>query len=151
LAVALGGILAGWLREILKWNEVPFDWVVPVPQHWVRRITTRYNQSEVLAELVAQSLDIPMHSKLLYRNRWTEKQGTKSIQQRLGSVGFSFACRRTTAVQGKSVLLVDDVVTSGATANDAARALRKAGAKRVEVAAFARGVGAIKGSLIELP
>jgi len=76
------------------------------------------------------------------RTRWTDKQGTKSITERLQSVNGSFGCRNKKKVSGSSILLVDDIVTSGATANDAARALRNAGALRVEVVAFARGVGA---------
>lgn len=102
----------------------------------------RYNQADILAERIAEEIGLPVNRHSLYRTRWTEKQGTKSIVDRLKDVRDSFACKPSKSIVDSRILLVDDVVTSGATANDAARALRLAGAKRVEVVAFARGVGA---------
>jgi ComF family protein len=149
LANALGAILGQWLNNSEILEDAAFDWIIPIPQHWIRRITTRYNQAEVLAERVSKALDVPLNRKLLIRTRLTEKQGTKSIQQRLSTVHHSFGCQPKKSLDGCRVLLVDDVVTSGATVDDAARALRKAGAECVEVAAFARGVGAIKNNTPE--
>ncbi|MEQ1827650.1 MAG: double zinc ribbon domain-containing protein [Pirellula sp.] len=151
LAIEIGIKMANWLLQSEDFDVSRFDCVVPVPQHWMRRIVTRYNQAEVLAEQVANAIGLPLNRRCLYRTRWTEKQGTKSINERLGAVVNSFACKPLQSLQDAGVLLIDDVVTSGATASDAARALRKAGAARVDVAAFSRGVGAFKKASAKLP
>lgn len=143
LAIELGIRLANWMFENHAATLGQYQYVIPIPQHWVRRMTIRYNQAEVLAEQVAKILQVPLRRRWLYRTRLTEKQGTKSLQQRLHSLDESFSCRGRDSIRGARVLLVDDIVTSGATASDAARAIRVAGARSVDVLAFARGVGAI--------
>jgi len=146
LAIELGKRIGQWLHQHASFDSKSYDLLVPIPQHWFRRITLRYNQAEVLAENISRELNIPIRRHRLYRTRWTEKQGTKTIVERRTSVTDSFACKRTAELQGAKILLVDDIVTSGATAHEAAIALRKAGASRVDVAAFARGVGAFSKS-----
>ncbi len=142
LAIELGTRVGQWLQLYEAFDAKLYDFVVPIPQHWFRRVTVRYNQAEVLAENVARELAIPIRRHWLYRTRWTDKQGTKTIVERRTSVTDSFGCKQKKEIKGAKFLLVDDIVTSGATVHEASRALRKAGAARIDVAAFARGVGA---------
>lgn len=141
LAIELGNCFGRWLASRESFDLKKFECLIPIPQHWIRRVSQRYNQAEVLAECISRELRLPIERKLLHRTRWTEKQGVKSLQNRLKDVRDSFACNPASSIVGSTILLVDDVVTSGATAHDASRALKKAGAKCVEVAAFARAVG----------
>ncbi len=142
LAIAMGDRVACWLAGHPTFDADRIDWIIPVPQHWWRRMTHRYNQAEVLAERIARGLCKPLKRHWLFRSRWTEKQGTKTIEERRRSIRNSFGCLPRSAIANGHVLLVDDIVTSGATAHEGAMALRHAGARRVDVVAFARGVGA---------
>ena len=137
LTAEIGVHLGKWLNETV--NIVHYDALIPIPQHWYRRATLRYNQAEVLARMIATECDIAVREDLLKRTRLTAKQGTKTIQERQLSLVDSFACTKPDFVQYKSFLLVDDIVTSGATASEAAKPLMDAGAKRVDIVAFARG------------
>ncbi len=141
LAIELGRRVGCWLQNYEPFDSTVYDFVIPIPQHWFRRITVRYNQAEVLAENIARVLEIPIRRHWLHRTRWTNKQGTKTIVERRTSVIDSFGCKQSVDLKGAKLLLVDDIVTSGATSHDASRALRKAGVARIDVAAFARGVG----------
>ncbi|MCY2984603.1 MAG: phosphoribosyltransferase family protein [Planctomycetota bacterium] len=141
LAIELGNRVGLWLRTLEHFDAKQYDFVVPIPQHWIRRVMVRYNQAEVLAENVARELEIPVRRNWLYRTRLTDKQGTKTIVERRTSVTNSFGCKRAGELKSAKILIVDDIVTSGATAHEAAAALRKSGAAQVDIAAFARGVG----------
>ena len=109
--------------------------VIPVPLHWRRRWARGYNQSEVLARALAGRLRLPCRPTWLRRARATPKQTEQSPAARRENVRRAF--RAGPAVKGKVVLLVDDVLTTGSTAHEAARALRQAGAGRVVVAVLA--------------
>ena len=140
----VGRRVGNWLAESPNFDASKINRVVCVPQHWFRRLSTRYNQAEILGACVAKSLRLPFEPHALYRTRWVEKQGIKNLQDRLNDMQDSFAAYERSWIQGATILLVDDVVTSGTTAQDAARALKKAGAANVEVAAFARAIGSNK-------
>jgi len=142
LAIELGKRIGKWLHSHPPFIANHYDFILPIPQHWIRRATVRYNQAEVLAEHISRELGIPIRRHWLYRTRWTGKQGTKTIAERRISLTDSFGCKAKDAIRGAKLLVVDDIVTSGATAHEAATALRKRGATRVDVVAFARGVGA---------
>lgn len=135
-----------WLG--LEWNRlhadtgpVP-DLITPVSAHWLRRIRRGYNVAELLCEGVARTIDgNPQRVTVLKTVRATKKQGTLTTKQRFENVKNCFSVRLPQLVAEKSVLLVDDVMTSGATAMQAARALQQAGAGTVQLAIVARGVG----------
>jgi ComF family protein len=112
--------------------------VVPVPLYWLRRLTRGYNQSAAVAGGVARVLGLPCRPRWLRRVRNTPKQVGQSLAARQENVRGAFRARRRAPLAGRSVLLVDDVMTTGATLGEAARALRAAGAARVAVAALAR-------------
>jgi competence protein ComFC len=108
------------------------DVIVPVPLHWTRRMMRGFNQSELLCCDLPQSLVQP---QLLRRVRATKPQSSLDPSARLISLEDAFKADPTVA--GKSVLLVDDVVTSGSTASECARTLRGAGASSVGLITFA--------------
>ncbi len=113
------------------------DLVVPVPMHWLRRLKRGWNHSTELADLVARRLGTVMTEELV-RVRNTPPQARLPVSRRAANVRGAFAARHPRELEGATVLLVDDVMTTGATANEAARTLRRAGAERVVVAVLAR-------------
>jgi ComF family protein len=113
------------------------DVVVPVPLHWWRRLSRGYNQSEALARAVAARLSLPCRSSWLRRIRNTPHQTAQTPAVRRKNVRSAFRARSRARFTDKTVLLIDDVLTTGSTAHQAARALRKAGAARVVVAVLA--------------
>jgi ComF family protein len=113
------------------------DLVVPVPLHWWRRWRRGYDQGAALARGLAGRLGLPCAS-CLCRTRHTPRQAEQTPSARRDNVRGAFRTSARAPVKGKSVLLVDDVMTTGSTATEAARALRDAGAARVVVAVLAR-------------
>ena len=113
--------------------------LVPVPLHPVRRFERGYDQALLLARVVARVTGTPL-ARALSRARATEVQGAPGARSRSANVAGAFRARRgaRAAVEGAEVWLVDDVVTSGATASECARVLRSLGARRVRVLAIAR-------------
>lgn len=131
-----------WAREATaRFNALPFEVVVPVPLHWLRRWQRGYNQSAALCQGIATALRVPYHASWLRRVRHTPRQTTQTPTQRKDNVRGAFRLRSGAPVRGRAILLVDDVMTTGATASEAARALRAGGAERVVVAVLARAQG----------
>jgi ComF family protein len=139
LTEVLGELWASHREDRLR--DLKADAIVPVPLHWRRRWRRGFNQSEVLAQALAHRLHIPCQPGWLRRIRHTPPQTGQSNTARRENMRNAFAASRWAELRGKSILLVDDVLTTGSTASDAARALRAAGAARVVVAVLARGHG----------
>lgn len=118
------------------------DAVVPVPLHRWRLFRRRYNQAALLARHLGRLTGVPVLPDLLVRRRRTPSQGAFSPAGRRRNVAGAFAVRRhdDAAVAGKRVLLVDDVLTTGATVEACARVLRRAGAAGVDVLTLGRVV-----------
>ncbi len=112
--------------------------VVPVPLHWQRRWMRGHNQAAALAWELAAGLGATFAPGLLWRVRNTPQQGQPTASARRENVKGAFAARSHARLAGQTVLLVDDVMTTGSTAGEAARTLRAAGAGRVVVAVLAR-------------
>jgi ComF family protein len=128
-----------WVRQAKAlFDELQVDSVVPIPLHWWRRWQRGYNQSAALAHGIAGVLGLPLETSWLRRVRNTPMQTKTSLVARRDNVRGAFRVRRGLALEGRSILLVDDVLTTGATSSEAARSVRKAGAKRVIVAVLAR-------------
>lgn len=127
-----------WAQHSLhKLRALQADVVVPVPLHWRRRWTRGYNQSAALARGLARHLGLACRPGWLRRIRYTPDQTQQTAAARRDNVRGIFQARPRSALQRQSVLVVDDVLTTGSTASEAARALKAAGAARVVVAVLA--------------
>jgi ComF family protein len=142
LAPAMGRWMARAGGELL--GEA--DLLVPVPLHWRRSWSRRYNQSGALARSIERQSGVKVASEALRRVRPTQQQIGLTRSQRASNVqgAFKVAKERQSLVQGRRVILVDDVLTSGATVDACARALLRAKAASVDVLVFARVVDTLK-------
>jgi ComF family protein len=136
----LAGLFALWLARAARDLTDEADAVVPVPLHPARLITRRFNQAAEIARPLARRAGLAYWPGVLVRRRNTASQGGKSATGRRRNIAAAFAVPPGAwgKVRGKTILLVDDVLTTGATAEACARALKAAGAARVDVAAVAR-------------
>jgi ComF family protein len=138
LAPAMGRWMARAGEELLSQADV----LVPVPLHWRRGWSRRYNQSGALARVLEKQTNVPVARNALRRIRPTQQQIGLSRSQRAANVqgAFKVLPDRAHEIQGRRVVLVDDVLTSGATTDACARALLRARAAQVDVLVFARVV-----------
>lgn len=113
------------------------DLVLPIPLHRARFYERGYNQSAMLAEGIAERLGVPVATDVLVRTRATRSQTRLSREARWQNVSGAFAVTETAAVAGKHLLLIDDVLTTGATLAAAAVTLKSAGALSVTAATLA--------------
>lgn len=116
------------------------DLLAPVPLHRWRLLRRRYNQSALLAEALSKACAVPADNRLLLRRRATPTQGGLSRDGRHRNVAGAFGLRPGRDVAGKRIVLVDDVLTTGATLGECARVLRAAGAIEINVLTLARVV-----------
>lgn len=114
------------------------DAVAAVPLHWTRRLKRGFNQAEAIARPLARRLGRPFLPRVLRKSRPTPPQRGLARRDRLRNLAGSFRCPRPRCVAGLRILLVDDVMTTAATLDAGARALRAAGAREVLAAAAAR-------------
>src|SRR5215213_10083783 len=142
LAPAMGRWMARAGRELIDGADA----LIPVPLHWRRGWSRRYNQSGALARVIARATGAKVVSEALRRIRPTQQQIGLSRAQRASNVqgAFKVAMDRQSEVQGRRLVLIDDVLTSGATVDACARALLRAKAASVDVLVFARVVDAHK-------
>ena len=141
MAVRLGQLLTELVSNQSFFEAV--DFVVPVPTHWGRRLMRGFSAAEILAEPVAERAKLKISRRLVHMSRQTEKQGKLSIAKRRKNMIGAFELASKADVTGKTVLLIDDVMTSGATVSELAKCLKKAKAKNVYVAVVARGAGVL--------
>ncbi|MGB0908618.1 MAG: ComF family protein, partial [Maricaulaceae bacterium] len=121
------------------------DILMPVPLHPKRLIKRRYNQSTLLARSMAQQAGLEVDCDTLYRRRATASQGGKTATGRRRNVQGAFALREGTDLDGKHIVIIDDVMTTGATLEACAQTLKKGGARRVDALTLAR---VVKGAAI---
>jgi ComF family protein len=139
---ALSGPLGALAKEAFYqfWEVGTIDLLLPVPLH-IKRLRERgFNQAHLINKKWASVEGIPFDGFTLSRSRWTEPQTSLSRAERRKNVKGAFSLRRPDRVKGKRILLVDDVFTTGATANECARVLLKAGGRWVDVLTLARTV-----------
>jgi ComF family protein len=138
LAPAMGRWMTRAGRELLAGA----DMLIPVPLHWRRAWHRRYNQSGALARIIARHSGVALRNDILQRRRATEQQVGLSRPQRASNVqgAFKVSAERQSEIAGRRLILVDDVLTSGATTDACARALLRAKAAQVDVLVFARVV-----------
>jgi ComF family protein len=127
---ALAALAAPFLRDRLQGQAIAG--VIPIPLHWWKRWRRGYNQSEISARAIASAMKLPLLTRVLFRTKWTQQQ--TAAQDRRKNVQGCFTIgqgAQTRSLAGQRVLLVDDVLTSGATADEAARVLRTCGARTI--------------------
>jgi ComF family protein len=133
----LADLLQGCLAA--HFQAAAVDVVVPVPLHPVRQRERTYNQAVLLAEELGRRIDRRCDGRALTRTRATETQTQFDAARRRGNILGAFSVARPEWVRERRVLLVDDVMTTGATLSECARVLKKAGARSVWAVALARG------------
>lgn len=131
---------AAWLARAGAALIEDAELIVPVPLHRVRLFLRRYNQSALLAHALGRATGLPVATRVLRRRRNTPSQGRMSAQARWRNVAGAFAVDpgRRPDIEKRRVLLLDDVMTSGATVSACAQTLRRAGAAGVDVLVLAR-------------
>ena len=117
-----------------------WDWIVPVPLHSTKQREREFNQAERLARRLSAAVQIPMKRRMLRRVVPTRTQTLLSREERAANVRDAFAFRGTEPLNGERIVVIDDVLTTGATTNACARVLRRAGADDVCVWTVARGI-----------
>lgn len=149
LALKYGGMLSAvpvmarmMTREldVAGGATLDFDLIMPVPLHWSRLLKRRFNQSQVLARDIGSIIECPVDAYTLKRSKATPSQGEFGRQKRFENVSNAFMIpeHKQGFLQDKSILLVDDVLTTGATVSACAATLKGAGARHVHVVVFAR-------------
>jgi ComF family protein len=134
------GLLSGWMANAGPELLSDADLIVPVPLHYFRLVRRGFNQSAWLAAALSRASGVPMSVDALKRVRPTPIQGGLSAEGRRRNVQGAFRVprRRARLVEDKKILLVDDVLTTGATAEACSRVLKRAGARCVDVLTLAR-------------
>lgn len=118
----------------------PWDWIVPVPLHPGKEREREFNQAASLARRLSKALDVPVNERALRRTQATRTQTRLTRTQRAANVRRAFAAVDLAGFDGACVILVDDVLTTGATASGCAEVLRRGGAAQVCVWTVARGL-----------
>jgi ComF family protein len=138
----LGRTCGAWMARAGAELLAEADLIAPVPLHWRRLLLRRYNQALLLARAAARGSPGRLAPDLLLRRRWTGSQAGLKAKERRGNVrrAFDIHPRWASAVRDKTVLLVDDVLTTGATIEACTEALQRGGAAHVDVLTLARVV-----------
>lgn len=139
LTLSVGHLLAATVRE--RCPNTDWDLLVSVPTHWTKRWLRGIHGPDLLVEAMGKPLRIVTRNNVLRSRRRTRKQGTLLPSERRRNVRGAFALTAGYDIQGAKILLVDDILTTGATAHEASRTLRRGGAASVTVIVVARGVG----------
>ena len=133
LAISLARLI---YRNYKDWMS-DCDIVIAIPMYKLKRLFRGYNQAHILAVNIAKQINRPNIVNCLIKNRWTKSQTTLSKNKRLSNLAGSFSIKNAHLIEGKNILLVDDVVTTGSTVNLCSKLLKKYGAKSVKVVLIA--------------
>jgi len=129
-------------EESSSTGESSFHAIVSTPKYSTRRISQRHNASELLAEAIGSRLGVPVWTDAIFQTRPTSKQGLLLASQRRQNVEGAFAVNAARTLQGKRIMIVDDIVTSGSTMAEISSVLKRAQVASVDGLCAARGVGA---------
>jgi len=135
--IELGRPLGEIAAKTFLTHNIKVDAIVPIPLHWRRLFCRGYNQSEIIAKQLSKELKIPVE-KILMRNRHTKQQAKLEKNERKKNLIDAFSIIKGANYEKRSILLVDDVMTTGATLTEAAKVLLKEVATEVNVLVLAR-------------
>lgn len=138
-ATYLSKAFGQWLTLPYTTFDQPHDYIIPVPLHWTRLFVRRYNQAALLSQALSSHINAPVLLTALKRARRTPSQGNLTSHARAVNVKNAFTLSNLfkNTIKGKSILLVDDVFTTGATVRNCTQTLLNAGALRVDVLTLA--------------
>jgi ComF family protein len=136
----VAGAFGNWMQRAGVEVLAEADVLAPVPLHWTRLFQRRYNQAALLANAIAAAGGPPVAADCLIRRRRTPSQGHLGPLARERNVRGAFAVRRPSDIAGRRIVIVDDVMTTGATVDECARVLKRAGAVWVGVLTLARAL-----------
>ncbi len=135
IGLILGTQFGAWLRQQPFWQEV--EAIIPLPLHPTKEKKRGYNQSALLTQGISDATGLPVLNDVVQRLRPSASQTRKSREERWHNVAGIFAVKDTAAIAGRHVLLVDDVLTTGATLEACGQTLLEAGAEKLSLAVLA--------------
>ncbi len=138
-AVTFGKLMSDKIKQMTNWPE--FDIIIYVPLHKTQLRKRGYNQAKLLAKELAQELNVPLRINIIRKDRQASHQRKLNRFQRQMNMRNTFEVDPNVSIEGLTVLLVDDIYTTGATMNECARIMIKAGAKQVYIVTAAIGKG----------
>ena len=140
----LADTLSNYIASEVVKMDVNFDFVIPVPLHKIRESRRGYNQSELLCKTLREKLNMKVLTGVLIKTKNTLSQSNLTRSERIENLENAFKVEDKTIVRGKTILLVDDVFTTGTTINECSRTLLDAGAKAVYSVTLAHANNVIK-------
>lgn len=135
ISFEFGRVLCKTVKK--EYGDIPFDMVLYVPMSPLREITRGFNQSCEMADIISSELKIPLNRKILYKKPGVKTQSGLNRKERIENIRNAFYVRNKELLTDKTVLLVDDVFTTGSTVNECARMLKRNGALAVYVVTLA--------------
>lgn len=133
LGIFLGEHLAGYVKLETEEQNENYDYIIPVPLHKTKVRERGYNQSEYLVKGLSESMNIPYRFNLISRKRYTKSQTKLTLIEREKNIkdAFSLTDDYKGEVKDKNIILLDDVITTGATVNECIKVLQEAGANKI--------------------
>ena len=138
--VDLNNLFIKWMEQNSGKLIQKNDLIIPVPLHWRRLLKRKYNQSALIAQGLAKNFGKIYDPLTLIRRKPTKSQGHLSPKERQKNIKNAFYVKNSNKIKDKTILLIDDVFTTGATVNECAKVLLQAGAKSVDVLTIVRVV-----------
>lgn len=131
----LGRQLANSIKNrIINWN---ISIIIPIPLHHLKKAERGFNQSFYIAKGLSKELNIPVGNKIVKRKRFTQSQTTMTLKEREENISDAFSLKRNENLSGKNILLIDDVITTGATISECGKVLLDVNANGVYAASIA--------------
>ena len=135
VGIFLGKVLATEIKSSkTNWK---FDLIIPIPLHQLKKAERGYNQAYYIAKGVGSTLKIKLSDRIVKRVKYTESQTTMNLNEREENISGAFKLKKSNDVRGKNILLIDDVITTGATISECGKILLEAGANKIYAASIA--------------
>lgn len=135
VGIFLGKVLAANIQSTR--SDWKIDLIIPIPLHQLKKAERGYNQSYYIAKGMSKILNVPCSDQIVKRKKYTESQTTMTLTERQENISKAFRIKNKNAVKEKTVLLIDDVITTGATISECGSILLESGAKKIFAASIA--------------